>query len=148
MTFLREYLNERSVQFGACRLWCFSITDGYGSAHWKGKAHKAHRLSWMEANGGHVPAGMSVCHTCDTRHCIEPAHLWLGTNAENTADRHAKGRSNAPRGATHPRARLTEKDVRSIRDDRRSNPIIAAEYGVQKAAIAKIKRRENWASIS
>lgn len=61
-------------------------------------AHVAAYHIWV----GEVPPGMFVCHKCDTPKCINPAHLFLGTPKENTADRDAKGRHWVPRGKDSP----------------------------------------------
>ena len=66
-------------------------TDGYGCMHRKGKTFSAHRFVWQQTKGP-IPSGMSVLHTCDVRHCVNPNHLFLGTQSDNMADMHRKGR--------------------------------------------------------
>lgn len=100
----------------------------------KGKKNmKAHRLAYIEANGG-IPDGMLVCHKCDNRACIEPSHLFVGTTADNNADMMKKGRYRAG-GKPHPgskngRARLDEKQVIGIRH-------LVKVYGIPAAKIAR-----------
>ena len=107
----------------------------------------AHRYSY-ELHVGPIPEGMCVCHTCDNTACVNPAHLWLGTNAENTADKMAKGRH--IKGETHTSAVLTEQDVLDIRRRYAAGETqvsLAAEYGRNQGHISKITRRAIWTHI-
>jgi hypothetical protein len=80
-----------------CWLWTAATHHqwGYGQIQADGKNKAAHRVSW-ELHFGLIPDGLLVCHKCDNPPCVNPAHLFLGTNADNAADRVAKGRSVYP----------------------------------------------------
>lgn len=110
----------------------------------------AHRISWQLANGP-IPAGMFVCHRCDNPPCVNPAHLFLGTPAENLADMRAKGRGPKPlRGENGTKAKLREDDVRNIRRRVAAGEMqksLADEYGVSKAAVNLIVLRKNWKHV-
>jgi hypothetical protein len=71
----------------------FRHKEGYGTMSYRGKGHRAHVLAFKLMRGP-VPSGMVVMHMCDNPPCCNPAHLKLGTRAENNKDMHAKGRSN------------------------------------------------------
>lgn len=63
----------------------------YGQGYLGNKLHPAHRISWI-INCGEIPKGLLVCHTCDNPPCINPNHLFLGTNWDNLEDMFTKGR--------------------------------------------------------
>lgn len=75
-----------------CWIWkkCIHIS-GYGNLRVEGKTKKAHRVSF-ELKNGPIPEGMDVLHKCDVRSCINPDHLYLGTDKENAQDREDRGR--------------------------------------------------------
>lgn len=131
---------------GACWIWHGSKTAfGYGQIKSKQKKHSAHRISWEIANGS-IPSGMLVCHHCDNPQCTNPDHLFLGTHKDNRQDCVSKkrNRTGVCLGAANHKAKLTDADVISIRDDNRSLSAIARDYNVSHVLIGKIKRREIW----
>ena len=77
-----------------CRMWNGAIRDGYGMVWHKGRLVSAHRLSW-EIYCGEIPRGMQVLHRCDNRKCINPVHLFLGSQKNNIQDAISKGRYDA-----------------------------------------------------
>jgi hypothetical protein len=89
-----------------CWLWTASkLKSGYGllGSDYRGEERLAHRISWALASGEDVPKHICVLHSCDNPSCVNPKHLWLGTHADNTADKVRKGRqrSNGNENKTH-----------------------------------------------
>ena len=75
-----------------CWNWTASLRNGYGVISVNGKNISAHRISWELHNNRDIPEGMVICHTCDNRKCVNPNHLFLGTQSDNMKDCSAKGR--------------------------------------------------------
>jgi len=127
-----------------CWLWLGGINgNGYGS-FWNGNnphQQQAHCASW-EIYKGHIPEGLYVCHHCDIRSCVNPIHLFLGTQKDNMQDSSKKGRID--HGEKRPQAKLTENQVIQIRNDNREHRFIAIDYGVAKSTIGLIKREKRW----
>lgn len=76
---------------------------GYGLLRFKGERWLAHRFSYMYYKGP-IPRGMMVCHSCDNPKCVNPNHLFLGTNSDNMRDMSLKGRGGKRKGANHPQS--------------------------------------------
>lgn len=85
---------RRAEWVGDCLVYPPTKRDGYGRIRVDGKSWLAHRFSWVLANGP-IPEGMYVCHRCDNPPCINPEHLFLGTQTDNMRDMAAKGRWNS-----------------------------------------------------
>lgn len=137
-----------------CWLWNGSIgAGGYGTVSDRGKNRKAHRVSWAQHNGAALPPPhIKVCHRCDTPACVNPAHLFLGTQADNVADMVAKGRQRGGGllGSAHPRARLDEQsvsDIRLILSTGVPQRPIARLYGVSPMTISRIASNKLWTHV-
>jgi hypothetical protein len=112
---------------------------------------RAHRMAYALHNGER-PGEHHVLHSCDNPACCNPAHLRLGTPADNGKDKAERGRANPPRGSQHTHARLTEEQVREIRARFRPGKYgdssrAAREFGVNKTTIAGILRGEQWRHV-
>lgn len=119
----------------------FSIFDGHGiRERWA-----THRMSWVLANGI-IPDGLWVLHRCDNPPCINPAHLFLGTPADNSADMVAKNRG--ARGERAGVAKLTAEQVLAIRADPRPDAVIARSYDLSHVTVNGIKRGLHWRHLS
>lgn len=147
---------------GGCWLWTAHVHKiGYG-VFWDAAAKRleqAHRAAWVLLRGA-IPTGLKVLHRCDVRACVNPDHLFVGTQHDNVKDMNQKGRNRNLRGEQHGRALLTEDQVREIRrrygpppgKNKRNasgltGPELAAEYGITVGALSKIVLGHNWAHL-
>lgn len=132
-----------------CWLWtAYTTQDGYGQFALNQYPTKAHRLAyrlWVGDIGG-----LCVCHTCDVRHCVNPGHLFLGSNADNTRDMLEKGRKASTAGEKHGGAKLTTEDVRQIRFRaglRLPYKLIAQSFGITASTVSQIVNRTKWKHV-
>ena len=106
---------ERKIKkTNSCWIWAGTVNNvwGYGQFVCGKKQWRAHRYSW-HLNRGPIPDGMEVCHSCDVRLCVNPDHLWLGTQLDNMRDMAKKGRS--LNGQRNPMSKVSDSDVVEIR---------------------------------
>ncbi len=130
---------------------------GYGLHRFHGVQRSTHRISW-EMHVGPIPDGLFVLHKCDNPPCVNPAHLWLGTQADNVHDAFAKGRRHTPtvsperraRGSRGGTAKLTEPIVATIRRRLEAGEpctALAREFGVSASTVEHIKHRTVWQHV-
>lgn len=141
----------------SCWLWKgWKLNSGYGETSVNGKRITAHRLSYRLANGP-IPKGKIIMHQCDQPLCVRPDHLFLGTDADNTADKIAK-RRHIHGSAMWWRARLTEDLVRAIRAEFRQErrpgtrshtnaTVLAKKYGVARNTIIYAATGRFWRHV-
>jgi hypothetical protein len=114
-----------------------------------GKTCLAHRVAFYLTHD-EWPEPLA-CHSCDNPGCCNPAHIFAGTEAENMADRDAKGRHWVQHGEQHPCARLTEQNVREIRRiyaaGKASYTDLSRRYGVGVPSIADVIHRRTWKHV-
>lgn len=140
------------------------------------KVYTAHRISFS-AHFGDIPDGLQVLHRCDNKPCINPSHLFLGTQLDNMADMMEKGRGNHTgakvhwtktypekvkrgndhpskakpekwkRGSGHYASKITEADVIEIRGSTETLLRLSERFGISQSALSAIKKRKTWAHL-
>jgi len=129
-----KYVNKKGPD--ECWEWkAAKDGTGYGLITIKMVMHKAHRVSWAIAHHTWpIPNGFQINHTCDNRSCVNPAHLYLGTQQDNMQDRSS----------------LTPDMVREIKRMRKAGyrqNFLAKKYGVSNASIHDICKGKRWSNI-
>lgn len=146
-----------------CWPWTGSARPrGYGRMMTEAGACNVTHIALAQDGRPRPTLAHGALHECDNPPCCNPAHLWWGTQAENSADRDSKGRHACGRGETHGsrtkpesikrgsdhgRAKLTESDIPKIRADPRFQYVIAREYGVTQRAICMVKTGKSWKHV-
>jgi hypothetical protein len=136
----------------SCWTWVGEkVPAGYGQLRFTTNHRKwslrAHRVSWMIANGP-IPDGMLILHKCDNRACVNPAHLFLGTDMDNVVDRLVKRRQ--PRGYRNAAAKIVEADVVLIRTlfaFGAMRSAIAAHFGITPQHTSEIINGRKWRHV-
>ena len=154
MNSLQERLDKHSGINGAtgCKEWVKHCNaSGYGVVWMDGKAVGSHRAAWVAANGA-IPEGLHVLHRCDNRKCINPDHLFLGTNSDNVADKVSKNRQFRPyaKGEANRHAKLTTAKAQAIRiwgKTGLSNKKIADKFGVCIMTVSFIRNNKTWTHV-
>ncbi len=118
--------------------------DGYGVFKIKRKTYKSHRISWLISKKESIENKL-VCHSCDNRGCVNPGHLWLGTNKENVEDMVRKNRQR--QGENHSNVKLSEKNIKEILDLYKSGykqVDLCSKFGIGHAQLSRILSGEAW----
>lgn len=159
---LEERFLAKVNKTNTCWLWAaYKDKKGYGRFSYKRadgvqRMITAHRVAYTLYKG-HIPKDLFVCHTCDNPPCVNPDHLFLGTNDDNVKDKMKKGRHVAAgthcgkaaiSGENNSQARLTELVIRKIRvtakHSKTSYKALGKMYGVSFQQISDIVRCKRW----
>jgi hypothetical protein len=150
MRTLKERFEAKFVKGDGCWEWtACKDRGGYGQFGFAGRQEGAHRVSY-QMYVGELPDGLCVLHHCDNPSCVNPAHLFLGTNADNTRDCLSKGRVVSSFGENNGKSKLTTTQISEIRKMYAAGTIqrvIAKEFGVTRACICHIVLYKRWAKI-
>lgn len=134
---------------GDCHLWLAATwSKGYGQFTLNGKNHRAHRVSYQNYNGD--VGDKQVLHSCDNPRCVNPEHLYLGTNQENRTESYDKGRGNT--GSKNGNAVLDEQKVSEIRRLWRTGDYTKAElsrkFKISPSVMGGLVKGKGWAHVS
>lgn len=144
---------EHVPGLGNCWVWTGKLREwGYGHYAVDGFPTKfTHRISWFFAHGEWPASMLSVCHKCDNPACVNPEHLFLGSQADNNRDCESKGRRPHPSGSGVATSRLTEETVVKLRNARREgrlhSTLAARALGVSAATIKWAVNGRTWSHL-
>lgn len=134
---------DRSGGPTACWPWSGTRSSSYGQVFWNGRTRQATHVA-LELAGRPLARGQQACHTCDNPPCVNPRHLFAGTQADNIADALAKGRGLV--GPKHPRS-LSPDIVSLVASATGSQRAVARRFGVAQSTVGVIRRGEHWTAL-
>lgn len=145
---IRFWSNVDCGEVSECWPWKrYRDEKGYGRVAVGRTPHRTHRVAYMLHHGTSDLGDLHVLHTCDNPKCCNPSHLYLGTNADNMADKVARNRQARLRGESAGTAKLTDALVTSMRKERIAGVSIAAlavKYEVDKSTASDILHGRTW----
>jgi hypothetical protein len=119
---------------------------GYGQVAIDGNRTSASRAAWILSRGN--PGDLLVLHDCHNPTCVNPAHLHLGTVADNSREMVDAGRGRGAHGEANNSAKLTAREVLAIRSDKRNQREIMAQYGISSSRVSAIRTRKSWRHLN
>jgi len=142
---------NRKVKRGpgnACWLWVGTFDGrGYGQFSIGGRNYRAHRIAWELNGGGALSPDVKVCHRCDVPACVNPAHLFPGTQKDNLSDAARKGRM--PLGERQGNSKLKTETILEIRRLRgtATQRDLARRFAISQATVSQILSRQRWPHV-
>lgn len=142
--------NYEPITETGCWIWLGTVNDkGYGRFRSKilgpGK-HYAHRVSYVKFKGP-IPDGLDVLHQCDNPLCVNPAHLRVGTQAENNKERDMRGRHRALRGSDNGNSKLDAEKIKTIFESQLSAVKLSPILGVHWSTISRVRAGKTWSKF-
>lgn len=132
-----------SFEDDACLHWPFATAGmGYGYLTRNGRNEYVHRIVCQQHHGKAPSPKHEVAHQCGNHSCVNYRHLRWATHVENEGDKLRHGTT--PRGEKHGAAKLTKKDVLTIRASSENNTRLAATYGVHPSYVSLIRNGKRW----
>jgi hypothetical protein len=128
-----------------CWIWMKSRCEkGYGMFRLFGRGIRAHRAGWYFHNQEMIPDGVIACHKCDNPPCVNPGHIFLGSQQDNMDDMRKKGRARHLKGGENKNAVLTERQVMGILQSDIPATKLAPVLDVCESTIRAIRQGKNW----
>lgn len=148
---IEERIKEYIDKSGKCWVWTKDKYNyGYGKISiGEGKQMRAHRFMYIKEFGD-IPESMNVLHKCDNPSCVNPNHLYLGTQKDNVVDMMSKNRGGYKKfcGESHHNSKLTRKEVNEIKTLWNSGKLfqkdIANKFGISQQVVSKIVNNKAW----
>jgi hypothetical protein len=132
----------------SCILWNGALdSHGYGQSWKYNKPFKAHRDAYERHHNIVLRPNEFVLHKCDTPACVNPNHLFLGTQQDNMDDKMRKGRHRVLRGEEKSTSKLTEVDIKYIRLMQGSQKDLARMFGVSQSTISLVRAGKRWQHV-
>lgn len=144
--FLRFVGNFIPEPNSGCWLWLGHLNACDYGTMWAGRSMLAHRFSY-EYYVEKIPEGKCVLHRCDVRCCVNPEHLFLGTQLDNIADMEQKRRGRHPHSENHGRALLTNAQVKEARNSGLRRAELAKKFGVAVHVIKYARQKNTWKDV-
>jgi hypothetical protein len=137
---------SHTVKTDGCWNWIGAKRLGYGVLRINGKPTGAHRLSYIHFKGP-IKEGKFICHSCDNRACINPLHLWEGSNQENIKDRDRKKRTARIYGENHWLSKYTNSQIAKMREMNKegfTDKEIGKAFNAHPNYVRLVIRRIRW----
>jgi len=143
----RFWFYTDKIDLDDCWEWKANKRNGYGRIYFDGRLHTAHRISWI-IHFGEIPDKLKVLHKCDNPSCVNPYHLFLGTQEDNVHDMCNKNRNKYPIGEQVHKARLSRTSVIKIKRLYETGKFtlnkLAEDFKVSKGCISHIIKGRSW----
>lgn len=137
------HVQKPGDEIAGCWVWTSTLYKNYGMFYVKSRGIRATHYSWKLYTGRPVPKGLIVCHHCDHPWCVNPLHLFIGTQNDNVQDMVMKGRN--AKGKKQGLSKLTREQADEIRNDTTTSKCaLARKYGVSRTTIQHIHKGTVW----